>query len=185
MIVIMTEESSMEVTLGILIRAQYPDLIEGLHWWVLKFNGKSDLEKNIPRKMRHWNLGNPLFVILRDNDGGECKVLKGRLADLADETAKPYKIRVVCQELESWFLGDNRAVTRSYSGCRFSNETAKYRDPDRLTNASEELAKLTGDFSKVQRAALIAPHLKPALNQSRSFQLFFKTLEQTLGKISP
>lgn len=184
MIVIMTEESSMQVTLEILIRTHYPELIEGLHWWVLKFNGKSDLEKNIPRKMRHWNVGDPLFVILRDNDGAECKVLKARLADLADGTGKPYKVRMVCQELESWFLGDNQAVTKSYTGCRFSNKTAKYRDPDRLTNASEELANLTGDFSKVQRAALIAPHLDPALNRSRSFQLLFETLRQGLGRIS-
>ena len=185
MIVILTEESSMQVTLGILMRSQYPNLIEGLHWWVLKFNGKSDLEKNIPRKMQHRNIEDPLFIILRDNDGGDCKMLKARLADLASGTGKPYKVRVVSQELESWFLGDNKAVTKSYTECRFSNETAKYRDPDRLTNAAEEFANLTGDFSKVQRASLIAPHLDPSLNRSRSFKLMFETLQQSLGRISP
>jgi hypothetical protein len=181
MIVLLTEEESMQVTLEILIRQHHPELIEGLHWWVLKFNGKSDLERNIPQKMRKWNLGDPLFVILRDNDGSDCKVLKERLANLASGTGKPFKIRVVCQELESWFIGDNQAVTKSYPGCRFSNDTAKYRNPDRMTNASQELADLTGDSSKVQRAAMIAPHLDPARNVSRSFQVLFETLQQHLG----
>lgn len=181
MIVLLTEEESMQVTLATLIRMHYPALIEGLHWWVLKFNGKTDLEKNIPQKMKRWNLGDPLFVILRDNDGSDCKVLKKRLTKLASGTGKPFKIRVVCQELESWFLGDNQAVSKSYPGCRFSNNTAKYRDPDRMTNASQELALLTGDSSKVQRAALIAPHLDPAQNVSRSFQVLFETLQQRLG----
>ncbi len=169
------------MTLETLIRKHHPKLIEGLQWWVLKFNGKRDLEKNIPQKMRKWHFGDSLFVIMRDNDGGDCKVLKERLAMLASNSGKPFKIRVVCQELESWFLGDNQAVTKSYPGCSFSNETGKYRNPDRMTNASQELAELTGDSSIVQRASLIAPHLNPARNVSRSFQLLFETLQLHLG----
>jgi len=99
----------------------------------------------------------------------------------ASPVANLFKVRVVCEELESWFLGDNQAVTAAYSGCRFSHGTTKYRDPDRMTNASQELAKLTGDFSKVGRASLIAPHLDPARNVSGSFQVLFKTLQQHLG----
>ncbi len=181
MIVFLTEEASMQVTLATLIRALYPHLIEGMHWWVLKFSGKSDLEKNIPQKMRNWNHGDPLFVILRDNDGSDCIALKKHLGKLASSTGKPFKVRVVCQELESWFLGDDQAVAKSYPNCRFSNKTAKYRNPDRMTNASQVLADLTGDSSKVQRAALIAQHLNPARNASRSFKVLFNTLQQHLG----
>lgn len=182
MIVFLTEEASMQVTLEMLIRKQHPDLIEGLHWLVLKFNGKTDLEKNIPHKMLKWNLGKPLFVILRDNDGSDCKVLKSHLTELASITGKPFKIRIVCQELEGWFLGDHQAVEKSYPNCRFSNNTAKYRNPDRMTNASQQLAELTGDSSKVQRAALIAPNMDPSRNVSRSFQVLFETIDENLGR---
>jgi hypothetical protein len=181
MIVIFTEEASMNATLEKLMARHFPDRLKGLDWFVIDFNGKSDLERKFPKRMKIWNYGDPLFVILRDNDGSDCRALKKRLHDLAAPLAKPFKIRVVCQELESWFLGDNQAVNLAYPGCRFSNETAKYRHPDQMTNASQELAELTGDFSKVGRASLIAQHLDPARNVSRSFQVLFKTLQQQLG----
>jgi len=181
MIVIFTEEASMNATLEELLARHFPDRLKGRDWFVIDFNGKSDLEKKFPRRMKSWNYGDPLFVILRDNDGGDCGVVKKRLHDLAAPMVKTFKIRVVCQELESWFLGDSHAVNTVYPACVFSNKTAKYRDPDRMTNASQELAKLTGDFSKVQRASLIAAQLDPARNVSHSFQVFFQTLQQHLG----
>jgi Domain of unknown function (DUF4276) len=181
MIVIFTEEASMNAALDGLIARHFPDRIKGLDWFVIDFNGKSDLERKFPKRMKIWNYGDPLFVILRDNDGGDCRALKKRLHDLAIPMAKPFKVRVVCQELESWFLGDCQAVNTAFPGCRFSNGTAKYRDPDKMTNASQELAELTGAFSKVGRASLIAAHLDPARNVSRSFQVLFETLKQHLG----
>lgn len=181
MIVIFTEEESMNAALEGLMGTQFPHLIQGLDWFLIDFNGKSDLEKRFPDRMKKWNYGDPLFVILRDNDGSDCKKLKKRLEKLASPLKKPFKVRVVCQELESWFLGDNQAVNTAYPRCRFSNETAKYRAPDKMTNAAQELGELTGDFSKVGRASLIAPHLDPSLNVSRSFQVLFKTLQQHLG----
>jgi hypothetical protein len=181
MIVVFTEEASMNAALEALIRKQFPELMLGVDWFLIDFNGKSDLEKNFPHRMKRWSYGDPLFVILRDNDGGDCEELKKRLGQAAAAVGKPFKIRVVCQELESWFLGDHQAVEAAYPGCKFSNDTAKYRDPDRLTNASQELSKLTGDESKIQRASIIAPHLDPPRNVSRSFQVFFTTLRQHLG----
>ena len=181
MIVIFTEEASMNAALDELMARHFPYRIKGLDWFVIDFNGKSDLERKFPKRMKIWNYGDPLFVILRDNDGGDCRALKKRLHDLATPMAKPFKVRVVCQELESWFLGDSQAVNKAYPGCRFSNGTAKYRDPDKMTNASQELAELTGAFSKVGRASLIAAHLDPARNVSRSFQVLFETLQQHLG----
>lgn len=168
----------MKATLEALIRKCHPTKIQGWHWFVLSFSGKADLEKNIPRKMRSWNHGEPMFIILRDNDGSVCKLLKTRLEKLAAPVGKPFKIRVVCQELESWFLGDPRAVTAAYPACKFANDTAKYWDPDRIVNAPQELAKLTGDTTKIQRANLIAPHLDPARNRSHSFRVLFETLTQ-------
>ncbi len=181
MIVIFTEEESMNAALEALMQRQFPDLIQGLDWFVIDFDGKSDLEKCFPERMKKWNYGDPLFVILRDNDGGDCRKLKQRLEKLATPIGKPFKVRVVCQELESWFIGDSEAVHAAFPACRFSNTTAKYRDPDKLTNASQELAVLTGDATKTGRASMIAPHLEPTRNRSRSFQVFFETLRHHLG----
>ncbi len=181
MIVFLTEEQSMRVTLRALLAGFRPNLLEGLDWQILVFEGKADLEKKFADRMRCWNHGDPHFVILRDNDGGDCQVLKARLADKAATSGKRFHIRIVCQELESWFLGDCLAVTAAYSSCGFSNDTAKYRNPDRINNASQELASLTGDFAKVNRAAFISPHLDPPRNRSRSFQVLFETIQQLFG----
>jgi Domain of unknown function (DUF4276) len=176
MIIILTEERSMEETIRSLVNRHRPNFAEGLDWFVFSYNGKSDLERNIVTRMRHWNYGEPQFLILRDADGGDCQRIKQDLSALADPCGKPYKIRIVCQELESWFLGDSVAVRSAYPRSRFSNEAAAYRNPDQLGNAAEELARLTGDRTKVGRARLIAPHLSPDRNCSRSFQVFFETL---------
>jgi hypothetical protein len=181
MIILLTEEPSMKVTVEALMQKHYPGLVQGWHWFVFEYNGKSDLEKNIHPRMSKWNYGDPFFVILRDADGGNCLEIKNRLAGLAAPSGRPFKVRVVCQELEGWFIGDNQAVKSAFPRCQFSNETEKYRNPDKLTNASDELAGLTGERGKVSRAALIAPHLVPDRNCSRSFQVFMETLQQHLA----
>ena len=170
----------MSAALDALMARHYSHLVKGMDWFLIDFNGKSDLESGFPSRMKKWNYGAPLFVILRDNDGSNCKELKQKLDDLAAPTGKPFKVRVVCQQLESWFLGDHQAVKSAFPRCRFTNETEKYRDPDKMTNAADEIAKLTGDYSKVGRASLIAPHLEPTRNVSRSFQVFFATLQKHL-----
>ncbi len=178
MIVLFTEEPSMKATIEALMQKHFPHAVKGWDWLVIDYNGKSDLEKGFPARMRAWSFGNPRFVILRDADGGECLDIKHRLASLALPSGKPFKVRIVCQELESWFIGDSQAVGRAYPGCRFTNETAKYRNPDRLANASQELANLTGEHAKIPRAMGIAAHLDPTRNCSRSFQVFFSTLQE-------
>ena len=45
MIVLLTEEPSMEECLEIIIPELWPDSIPGVDWLVLSFQGKSDLER--------------------------------------------------------------------------------------------------------------------------------------------
>jgi len=181
MIVLLTEEASMRAVLGDLIRRYFPEKREHVEWKIVVYSGKSDLEKRFPTTMRGWNWGDPTFVVIRDNDGGDCVALKQRLASLASATGRNFRVRIVCQELEGWLLGDAEAVRAAYPRCRFSNEKARYRDPDRLTNAAEELSKLTLDRTKERRAGRIAPHLEPGRNRSQSFHVLFRTLGDLLG----
>ena len=168
----------MRAALNALFARYYPSLLEGIHWQIIAFQGKADLEKNFPHKMRSWSHLSPHFIILRDNDGSDCTALKARLQARADSTGKPFHIRLVCQELEAWLLGDMAAVEQAYPYSRATAhaQTAKFRNPDNLANASEELAKMTGVLSKTAKAHAIAPHLDAAQVQSHSFQVFWKTI---------
>lgn len=184
MIVLMTEEPSMKAALHCLLRKQFPDSVEGIDWLIFDYQGKTDLERNIPDKLKRWHYGTPHFIILRDADGGDCKVIKQKLADLAAPSGKPFTVRIVCQDLESWFIGDPAAVHAAYPACSFSSATRKFRNPDLLTNASQILSELTGVHSKVTRASRISAHLTPANNGSGSFRVTFRALSHHLSEDS-
>lgn len=173
----------MEETLRALLPRLFPDWVEDEHWMVLTHRGKTALEASIPRKIRQWNRPADRFVILRDNDGGDCIGLKGRLRALA--AARPESevlIRIVCQELESWFLGDLQAIRVAMGRLpvHARQDSSTFREPDRLTNAAAELGRLTGIPGKLARAAAIARHLDvdPARNRSRSFGVFVSGLQR-------
>lgn len=183
MIVFLCEERSMRDTLAILFCRHHPSLVEGVHWQIVFFQGKADLEKNLAWKMRSWNYGARHFIILRDKDGADCITLKARLHALAATVGKPFHIRIVCEELESWFLGDLAAVEAAFPASRAtrSTHTRKYCNPDLLANASDELARLTGVYGKISKARAIAPHLEPARNTSPSFNLLQRTFADLLS----
>ena len=143
MIVFLTEEESMKGCLEVILPQLWPGSWEGVNWLVLSFQGKSDLEKSIPQKMRAWNYGNPHFIILRDGDGGDCVEIKRKLHDLAFSHGKPFHVRIVCQELESWLLGDLDAVKCAYPQAKIpSRMKKKFREPDILEKPSEKLKKI-------------------------------------------
>jgi hypothetical protein len=181
MIVLLTEEPSMRILLRSLITRSWPASNEGVDWQIIAHQGKADLERKIAPKMSSWNFRDPHFIILRDNDGGDCLKLKARLSALAAKSGKPHQVRIVCQELESWLIGDLSAVKAAYPKAPVRDAAAKFRDPDKLGNVSDELSILTGELAKVERAALVSAHLEPSRNRSRSFQVLFKTLQQHLG----
>lgn len=82
----------MAATLESLISCSFPSKQRGVDWMVLKYSGKSDLERNMVQKMKNWAYGNPTFIILRDADGANCIELKNRLSAMASRASgKPYK----------------------------------------------------------------------------------------------
>ena len=179
MIVLLTEEPSMKECLETIIPKLWPSSMRGTDWLVLSFQGKNDLERSIPQKMKTWNYGNPHFIILRDNDGGDCSVLKQKLCDIANQFPKPFHVRIVCQELESWLLGDLEAIRRAYPKATV-REKAKFRKPDKLTNASQELGRLINVHAKIDRAKNISQSFDFTKNKSESFHVFINTLEQLI-----
>lgn len=185
MIVFLTEEESMKVTLEAFMSRFWPAKIPGVDWMALAFQGKSDLEKNIAQKMKSWNYGTPHFVILRDQDGSDCKHLKTKLCEIAAQGGRTFTVRVVCNELESWFLGELESVESAFPASKATKyqNTAKFRVPDDLGNANEELEKLVHIAGKVGRAQAIANCFDPAKCVSRSFQVFWKTTTTLMNRL--
>lgn len=169
-IVFLLEEHSMKVLLDQLLPRLFPDL----SFLCLKHEGKQDLERSIPIKLRAWNVPGDRFVVLRDNDGGNCKQLKSRLSTLCREAGRPDTlVRIACQELEAWYLGEPEAMAEAYenNSLRQISSKAKYRDPDSVPCPSEELTRLVPEFQKVSGARKMGSHLSMERNASQSFRV--------------
>ncbi len=96
-VVFLLEEPSMKVFLKALLPRAFP----GLEFLCVPHEGKQDLEKSIPRKLRAWNEAGVRFVVIRDNDRDECKKVKSRLRNVCEQAGRPETvIRIACQELE-------------------------------------------------------------------------------------
>lgn len=165
------EPSAREMLKGVLPRLLSPDI--DVRYIV--FEGKQDLHKQPVRKMRFWQQPDSRFVVMRDQDSGDCREIRKQLLDLCDEAGRSDSlVRVACRELESFYLGDLAAVEAvlSLSGLKKQQNNRKFRDPDSLVNAAEELGKLTRqNYQKVDGSRRIGPHLRlDGINCSRSFQ---------------
>ena len=136
------------------------------------FQGKQDLERRMVLRMRHWLQPNSRFMVLRDQDSGDCKVVKAGLAARCAEAGRPEAVvRVACRELETFFVGDWHAVAQAFEKPALARLAAKatYRNPDALGSPSQELARHLPGYQKRDGARRIAPLVDPARNASSSF----------------
>lgn len=147
----------------------------------LVFEGKQDLEKQFPRRLKGWLRPNTRFLVMRDQDSGDCVRIKQRLHALCIEAGKPDTVvRIACRELETFFVGDWHAVAVAFDkdSLRTHDRQAKYRNPDALGSPSLELKRLIPNYQKRDGARRIAPQLAPERNRSKSFQALYKSLRQ-------
>ena len=139
----------------------------------LVFEGKQDLEKNIERKIRGWRLPNSSFVIVRDQDSApDCRDVKKKLVELAQTSGKPVLVRIACRTLEAWVAGDLDAVSRAFDDPKIARQKSsrKFRDPDALGSAYDDLRELVPTYQKVDGARRVGPLLDPKSNASSSFK---------------
>lgn len=176
-IVFLLEEPSMRDFLEALLPRLFPDL----PFQCLTHEGKSDLEKSIPRKLRAgWPPG-VRFVVLRDNDGADCVQLKQRLLHSCQTAGRgDTLVRIVCQELEAWYLGEPDALADAFGNesLRGISRKARYRDPDAVQQPSKALKKLVPEFQKGSGARIMANFLSRERNRSNSFQVFLSGLDR-------
>lgn len=172
MLVFLLEELSMKVFLEGLLPRILPVEVE---YRLIPHEGKTDLEKSIPRKLRAWRDPNTYFVVLRDQDQGDCLAVKEKLAGLCDSAGRSDAlVRIACRELEAWILGDLKAVGDAFGLPRLGQQQvkAKFRNPDQLGNPSEEITKLVKNYQKVSGARAVGQHLDAARCCSPSFGAF-------------
>lgn len=169
-LVFLLEEPSMEALLnGILPRI----LPEGVNFQTIPHEGKSELEKSIPIKLRAWNEPNVAFVIVHDQDSNNCIELKKKLVGLCANSNRKFLVRIPCHELEAWYWGDLDAVSKAYDKALTPlKNKKKYRVPDQIENPKQELKKLIPQMGQIEGAQRIAPHMNIANNTSYSFNVF-------------
>ena len=98
-IVFLLEERSAKYLLDIILPRLLPEDVE---WKTIPHEGKSDLEKSIPRKLAAWKTPDTRFIVLHDQDSNDCQELKKRLQNLCSERDKEVLVRIACRELEAW-----------------------------------------------------------------------------------
>lgn len=163
-----------------------PRLYPELDFQCLVHEGKNDLERSIPRKLKGWKEPGVRFVVLRDNDGGDCLLLKQRLMQLCKAANRPDTIvRIVCQELEAWYLGEPVALAEAFGSekSRGIGRKARFRDPDGVQQPSDAFKKLVPRFHKVSGAQDMAATLARERNRSKSFQVFLSGLDKLCADI--
>ena len=100
-LVFLLEEPSMKHLLAGLLPRLVPGWVEGEHFLCVPHEGKSDLDRSVPRKLAAWQVPGDRFVVLRDNDAAACEEVKARLVKLCADSGRPDTlVRLACQELE-------------------------------------------------------------------------------------
>jgi hypothetical protein len=183
-LIFLLEEPSMKNVLETILPKLIP---EHIIYICIAHQGKQDLTKSIPKKIAAFNFKpETKFVIVHDQDSNDCLKLKADLLQLCQQAGKPdATIRIICHELESWFLGDLAAVEQAYKlkpqSLSKKQSQNKFRDPDRLNSAKEELKKLVSEYYPGTHSKAIAPYLSLTDNKSRSFQVFLDGINKILS----
>ncbi|MCU7935590.1 MAG: DUF4276 family protein [Candidatus Thiodiazotropha sp. (ex Dulcina madagascariensis)] len=175
------EPSAREMLRGLLPRL----LPQHLYIRYIVFEGKQDLEKRLPLRLRAWRSLDTHFVVLRDQDNGDCRDIKASLAAKCTEAGQPNTlVRIACHELESFYLGDLAAVADAVGPGSLVKQQrkAKYRDPDRLANPSQELKKLAPSYQKISGSRAIGPLLSIEQNHSLSFKALINGVQRLVGE---
>ena len=109
-VVFCLEEPSARAMLEGVIPRLFPDV----QFRFVVFEGKQDLHKRLVMRLRGWQ-GDALFVVMRDQDSGNCVDIKAQIFTLCEQAGRPNAlIRIACRELESFYLGDLGKVRISH-----------------------------------------------------------------------
>lgn len=180
-VVFLLEEPSMKELLERLLPRIFPRMM----FLCIAHEGKSDLEKSIPRKIRAWREPGVRFVVMRDRDKSDCVEIKRKLVTICAAAGRPDTlVRIVCNELEAWYLAEPDALADAFGNeqLRVIGRRARFRDPDNVQQPSDALRRLVPEFQKVSGARRLSRFLSRERNTSTSFQVLLSGLDRVLSE---
>lgn len=94
-------------------------------------------------------------------------------------------MRLVCQELESWYLGDLHALECAYPESNVNTERnrKRYSNPDKWEKPSKQIGHMVRAFQKFEGARKMAQYLVQRDNSSKSFQAFLQGIERIVQEM--
>lgn len=183
------EEFSAKAFLETFLFRAFPSLSRCTVQFVV-FEGKRDLDTKLERRLKHWQLPNSYFIVVRDRDSDDCVQLKQRLLEKVQRAGRLPNtvVRIACAELESWFLGELIAVEEALDVRNLSRRQsrAKYRNPDALMSPSSELIKVSRErYQKVSGSRALGGRLSSSAskNTSHSFGVFLAGISRLISGI--
>ena len=147
------------------------------------FEGKQDLEKKLAFKLKNYCNPDAVFIVMRDQDSGNCIEIKNKLQKKCEEAGQShFLVRIACHELETFYLADLAAVEKAFGKpvAKLQNKQ-KYRNPDDLSNAKEELQKLCPSYSEISGSRKIAPFMDITNTRSMSFSHLVRGIKKISG----
>lgn len=157
---------------------------------VFPHQGKQDLEKALCTTLPSLSkVPNSRIVITRDKDSAECMELKKRLNVIVSKNCHaPYIVRIVCNELENWILGDLDAIKQAFPRFNKSKyeQKADFKNVDSIQNASILLKNIIPEYSmykylpKIECSENISRFLDVNKNKSESFNQFVKGVKRLI-----
>ena len=171
-LVFLLEELSADNFLNVILPKIIP---EGITFQTIPHQGKSDLLRSIPIKLRAWRTPDTRFIVLHDKDANDCYQLKRCLVDLCVSSGRcDVLVRIACYELEAWYFGDLQAIEAAFP--RFKADKIKgkpkYKNPDLIVKPSSELKRLIPEFRKGLASRVIPNYMNLNKNHSASFCVF-------------
>ncbi len=176
MLYVFSEEASMKAVLDVII----PKIVQDVPYRIFIHQGKQDLEKALKTAVPSVSkMPGARILIIRDQDSGDCEEIKRSLIDIVGENcACPVLFRIVCRELECWFLGDPDAIEQAFPRFKARQHKNKklFRNVDSIPNAPQILLKMIPDYKdrtylpKMETAKRIALMMHIDSNKSLSFR---------------
>lgn len=180
MLYVFTEEPSMKEALKVIL----PKLgVAPGAFKVIAFQGVGNLENGLENQLRALDDPNSRFLILRDNDRGDCKSRKARLLGMVSRAGRSErtKVRIVCEMLEAWFIADTNALNRSGLLSRDVPVRLARCNPDMLDDPKKALSRLRAGYNEISGAKAIAPHLDLTNTRSASFKHTIQAIKDLMA----
>lgn len=185
-VIFLLEEPSMKTLLDGFLPRIFSGWLPEIHFKCIPHQGKSDLDLSVPRKLNSWRVPGDRFVVVRDNDNANCSDIKARYLSICHAAGRPDTlVRLVCQELEGWYVGDLDALARAFGNPKLNTPALQKRfsDPDTWQKPSAELARLIPTFQKGSGARAMSLTLSDRHNRSKSFQVFVQGVQKLAGEM--